>query len=116
MEDIIKDERNAPFSEKIDFIRDIILKSVKRNIIKKVYLFGSYAYGEPDEDSDVDLCVVIANNFKRREIALKIKIKLIDNKVIPTDLIVYNEDEFEIFSKETGVEKTIRENGKLLYG
>ncbi|MEG1637684.1 MAG: nucleotidyltransferase domain-containing protein, partial [Cellulosilyticaceae bacterium] len=24
----------------------------------KIYLFGSYAYGTPNEDSDIDLCVV----------------------------------------------------------
>ncbi|MXW79748.1 MAG: nucleotidyltransferase domain-containing protein, partial [Gemmatimonadetes bacterium] len=26
----------------------------------KIILFGSYAYGTPTEDSDVDLCVVMA--------------------------------------------------------
>jgi len=34
MEGIMK-ERSAPFLNKMDFIRDIILKSVKKSIIKK---------------------------------------------------------------------------------
>lgn len=27
-----------------------------------VYLFGSYVWGEPDEDSDLDLLVVVAES------------------------------------------------------
>ena len=30
---------------------------------KKIILFGSYAYGNPDENSDLDICV-IENNYK----------------------------------------------------
>ena len=26
---------------------------------EKIYLFGSYAYGTPTDDSDYDLCVII---------------------------------------------------------
>ena len=29
-----------------------------------IYLFGSYAWGEPDEDSDIDLMVVVDNNVE----------------------------------------------------
>ena len=115
MEDIVKEERNAPFSEKMDFIRDIILKSVKKNIIKKVYLFGSYAYGEPDEDSDVDLCVVIDNKSDRPEVQLKIKCVLMDNKIIPSDLLVFNLDKFYGAKNPAGIERTIMKYGKLLY-
>ena len=34
-----------PFADKIPFIRSLILDSVKPGTIKKIYLFGSYAYG-----------------------------------------------------------------------
>jgi len=36
-----------PFADKISFIRSLILDSVKPGTIKKIYLFGSYAYGRP---------------------------------------------------------------------
>ena len=29
-----------------------------------IYLFGSYAWGEPNEDSDIDLMVVVDNNVE----------------------------------------------------
>ena len=29
---------------------------------EKIYLFGSYAYGTPTDDSDYDLCVIIPEN------------------------------------------------------
>ncbi|MDR1051627.1 MAG: nucleotidyltransferase domain-containing protein [Deltaproteobacteria bacterium] len=31
----------------------------------KIYLFGSYAYGEPTEDSDLDFYVVVPNDSER---------------------------------------------------
>ena len=40
------------------------LKSISEQLkqfvfIKEMWLFGSYAYGVPNNDSDIDLCVVI---------------------------------------------------------
>ena len=66
---VVGEETNtgfAPFSDKLDTIKDIVLNSVDEDVIKKVYLFGSYAYGEPNEDSDIDLCVVIGDEYNRR--------------------------------------------------
>jgi len=43
-------------------VQEIILKMVER--LKRVYqpnkivLFGSYAYGQPDRDSDIDLLII----------------------------------------------------------
>jgi uncharacterized protein len=109
-------EKNAPFSDKIDFIKSLILDSVDKEVIKKVYLFGSYAYGEPDEDSDIDLCVVIGNEYKRTDIYLSIAINLYDNKIIPCDLLVYNEKYFVGSESGRGIENTIMNKGMLLYG
>lgn len=39
----------------IDSIREIILPVCKRYMVKKVFLFGSYARGEATESSDIDL-------------------------------------------------------------
>lgn len=41
----------------IQQIRDVVTDYFKDKPVKKVYLFGSYARGEADEDSDVDLLV-----------------------------------------------------------
>jgi predicted nucleotidyltransferase len=47
------------FAEKINIMRDTILKNVAARYI---YLFGSYAYGEPTDKSDIDIYIVILDN------------------------------------------------------
>ena len=51
----------------------------------RVILFGSYAYGTPTEDSDVDLLVVLPYEGRRAEKALEIKSAV--NAKFPLDLI-----------------------------
>jgi len=111
-------KRSAPpFADKIPFIRSLILDSVKPGTIKKIYLFGSYAYGRPTKKSDIDLCVVIGNKLlrSRTDINLKIALSLFDNKIIPADVLVYTEKQFYDITNPNSVENTIINKGKLLY-
>jgi len=109
-------EKGAPFADKIDFIKTLILDSVNKEVIKKVYLFGSYAYGKPNEDSDIDLCVVIGNEYKRTDIYFNIALNLSNNDIRPCDLLVYNEKYFVGAESGRGIENVIMNNGVLLYG
>ena len=106
-----------PFADKIPLIRSLVLDSVKPGTIKKIYLFGSYAYGRPTKKSDIDLCVIIGNRLvrSRTDINLKIALSLFDNKIIPADVLVYTEKQFYNFTNPNGVENTIINKGKLLY-
>jgi len=49
-------------------IKNLVSQIVDKIVIeyqpKKIILFGSYAYGEPNEDSDIDL-LIIKNTDKR---------------------------------------------------
>ena len=38
-------------------IKDIITPVLKMHGVDRVYIFGSYARGEADEHSDIDLCI-----------------------------------------------------------
>jgi predicted nucleotidyltransferase len=106
-----------PFADKIPFIRSLILDSVKPGAIKKIYLFGSYAYGRPTKKSDIDLCVIIRNNLirSRTNINLKIALSLYDNGIIPADVLVYTEKVFYDITNPNGIKNTIITKGKLLY-
>ena len=53
----------------------------------KVILFGSYAYGKPTMDSDVDLLVVMESNEHRARRAIKILNRLLDVP-FPMDVLV----------------------------
>ena len=106
-----------PFADKIPLIRSLILDSVKPGTIKKIYLFGSYAYGRPTKKSDIDLCVIIRNNLirSRTNINLKIALSLYDNGIIPADVLVYKEKIFYDIENPNGIENTILTKGKILY-
>lgn len=54
---------------------------------EKIILFGSYAYGKPDEDSDVDLLVIMPRARKRGE-RMSVKIRHAVRRNFPLDLLV----------------------------
>ena len=59
----------------------------------KIYLFGSYAYGTPNEDSDIDLCILTDENRRKLEILREIRRNVGDINY-PLDILVYKTDEF----------------------
>jgi len=109
---------SLPFADKIPFIRELIINNISNLILKKIYLFGSYAYGEPTEYSDIDLFVVIDNNYEDEKIYLDIKHLFFKNEICPCDLIVNTEKDFKkkLESNFNGVYGVIRDNGVILYG
>ncbi|MEO6638667.1 MAG: nucleotidyltransferase domain-containing protein [Ginsengibacter sp.] len=48
-----------------EYIKNTVREYFKDKPVNKVYLFGSYARGEADEKSDVDLIVEIDDTKKR---------------------------------------------------
>ena len=87
-----------------DNIKKIIINSLKPLDLKKVILFGSYAYGNPTKDSDIDLLIVTNDDFIPQNFAEKMSLKLkIANEIdsireeIPVDLLVYTKPMFEKF-------------------
>ena len=103
-------------------IRKIIIEIVDRILKgykpKKVILFGSYAYGQPTEDSDIDLLII--KNTDKRPIDRWVEVKrlLRDNsRTLPISPLVYTEKEIEerIAIKDFFIEE-ILEKGDVLYG
>ena len=100
-----------------DVLDDIRNRLVKAYDPIAIYLFGSYAWGTPNEESDVDLLIVVdkseLKSFKR---PLKGYEALRDLELIGKDLIVQTKDEFERRSSErTTLEYKIKRDGELLY-
>ena len=107
----------AQYTDKIPFIADIILNSTDKNIIQKVYLFGSYAYGVPTEESDIDIFVITDVVFDRLTVYGNMMGALRKNGLCSCDLIVSNEADFQkgIQKNIRGIENTIIKQGRLLY-
>ncbi|AKL94726.1 DNA polymerase sigma [Clostridium aceticum] len=62
-----------------------------------IILFGSYAKGVVSKKSDIDLCIVVNTNNKRKlmqEILLKIDID------IDIDIVIYTLDEWEKYKND----------------
>ena len=112
-----KDYLNIPFVEKLPRILDFMLDNEFKQNIKKIYLFGSYAYGRPHKDSDLDFLIIIDDDIikHRREVATKITLKLWDERIIPNDILVYNDDKFYGYTNPQGIENIVIKKGKLLY-
>ncbi|MFQ5637821.1 MAG: nucleotidyltransferase domain-containing protein [bacterium] len=99
-----------------------IIKVIVERIInsvdpEKIILFGSYAYGSPDKNSDLDLLVVIKqSNQPRYKRARAIRKHLWDITDLPKDIVVYTEDEIDDWRNvKQAFTTTIVEKGKVLY-
>ncbi|MFO7905762.1 MAG: nucleotidyltransferase domain-containing protein [Pirellulaceae bacterium] len=90
---------------------------------KRVILFGSYAWGDPTPESDVDLYVVTQDDFtpatyeESMENYLKVSSLLRDiKKSVPIDLIVHTRSMHEEFIRADSMFcRAIMNRGKLLY-
>jgi uncharacterized protein len=103
----------ANFVEKIDSIKDSILKIVPA---KYIYLFGSYAYGNPTEKSDIDIYLVTPDNIANMmEIYTKIMVDLSLKKIFFVDLLLNRESVFNTRKTENILEETICQKGKIIY-
>ena len=82
-----------------------------------IYLFGSYAWGAPHEDSDLDFLVVLNDDVKLN-LALQIKGNhALKNMNVSTDIVLNH----QVFFKERAehpstLQYKIIKEGKLVYG
>ena len=75
-------------------INDIVNKIANRFNTDKIILFGSYASGNQNEDSDVDLLVIKESSEPIQSRDFEIR-KYLLGTAIPLDIIVYTNAEFE---------------------
>ena len=91
-----------------DELRDRINAALKPLHPEKVILFGSYAWGQPEKDSDIDLVVVLAEDRMpktyRDRMANRLRVRrALDevNRDYALDLLVYTVPEWRVF-RESG--------------
>jgi len=88
----------------------------------KIILFGSYAYGNPTKDSDIDLYVVTNDEFMPRSWREKMQIKLRYAKVLgdlrerlDIDIIVHTKKMHEKFVNSNSLfSRKVLQDGKVL--
>lgn len=86
--------------------RGVPLKEAVKRIIdnfnpEKIILFGSYAYGQPTADSDMDLMVIMKTEVSPHKRAVPLR-KVLRGIGIPKDIIVKTPEEFDRFKDIIG--------------
>jgi len=103
---------NEKIKQEID--KYIALISTLSGVLQ-IYLFGSYAYGEPEEYSDIDLLIVVEDNLDPINTTFKINQRLVGKRTTPLDIIVNRKRDFNKATNENTIQKHISDNGVLLY-
>ena len=103
-------------------ISPVIRKEVIRRLVDEfqpetIYLFGSYAWGKPSEDSDMDLMVIVPESREKPiQRAVRAQRSLLGVKAA-VDVLVKTRKEFQRYtSVKASLEAQISREGKLLYG
>ncbi len=100
--------------KELETIKQAILDTVRAN---EIYLFGSYASGTPDKDSDFDVYVVIPDDSMRPiEAMQKIGRALSRKDIRAVDVIVGKETVFNQRKGLPTIERAIARDGVKLYG
>ena len=84
---------------------------------ERIYLFGSYAYGTSDKDSDFDFYIVTPDSgAKPLETIRQARFALIPlNRTTSVDILADYKSRFETRSKLNTLERKIVNEGVLLY-
>ena len=107
---------NAVIQEKLNLIKSSVLEIVPET--EAIYIFGSYVNGIPHKDSDLDICVVIPDNFpdSPADVSMEIRKSLYKTLRMTMDLFVKKADTFHHRKQSATLEKVITQDGVMIYG
>lgn len=97
------------------YIQQITRQLIAKYDPEKIILFGSFAYGRPKENSDIDL-MVIKKTRERFGLRLRQMAHIITDVPIDRDIIVYNPREWKrALRQKNPFIAEIDKKGKILY-
>ncbi len=100
-----------PLSETLPKAIENLIRQIQP---EKVILFGSYAYGNPTPDSDVDLLIIWDTDKPRRERVVAASLALYP-RLFPVDLLVKTPQEIEAELPHNFFLREILAKGVVLY-
>ena len=103
----------APVTEEV--LQAIVHRLVTGLHPRKIILFGSYVYGIPTADSDVDLLVILDTPTRPVDRYLRVS-RLLRPRPFPLDLLVKTPEEItQALEKEDPFIREITTQGRVLY-
>ncbi len=94
------------------------IKSRLQNVYnpKLIYLFGSYAWGTPEQHSDIDIAVIVEESDEKSYKRVQVGLKELWSIEKPIDLLVYTINEFkEKSGHPSTLQYKIEQKGVKLY-
>ena len=98
---------------------DNLIQKIEREItVEEIILFGSHAYGKPNEDSDIDLCIISKlNNQRKVDLTKKARKAIASVSSKPVDILIYDKNDFyERANLVSTLEFKIKNEGVKVYG
>jgi len=97
---------------------ETIIQAITSNTkIEELFLFGSWANGEPKPNSDLDIYLVIPDSdIDICDLNAEIRFALYKKLTLPLDLVITKKSVFERRSKALTLESTIAKQGVRIYG
>lgn len=103
---------NSISKEKLDKLVNIIVENEHPN---KIILFGSYATGNIDKNSDIDLLIIKKEVRSKVKEAQRIR-RLLKDLRMPKDILVITPEEYNFYKNESGsIFNYIEKEGVIIY-
>ena len=106
---------NEAVQAELDKLKELIINAIP---VEQIYLFGSYAYGTPHKDSDLDLYVVLKDDFPLRDLdaGLQISMAIARKKSMPVDIVAKKKKDFVNRLDDITLERIVHRDGVRIYG
>ena len=106
---------SALLAQQPPYLSEVIDRIVTKFQPEKIILFGSWARGEAEQESDLDLLVVLPKVEHKRKAAIEV-LKALNGLPISKDVIVTTPQELEERGKVIGdILRPALEEGKVVY-
>ena len=102
--------------DELDTLKKIILEKVPT---EQIWLFGSYAYGTPTKDSDIDIYIVMKDDAQMRELDAMAEVNegRFDRRIRkPVDVLAIKHNNFNYRAENFSMERKIKNQGIKIYG
>jgi len=99
-----------------NLLNEIVQRLVDALKPEKIYLFGSHAYGQPNDDSDVDLLIVVNDSDLPPRTRTVEGYRALRGILVPAEIVVVAKSDYEKRSKWLNtIERVVADKGKILY-
>ena len=100
--------------------QELLNEAVRRIVAalqpEAIYLYGSHAYGQPHQDSDVDLFVVVNDSVLPPHKRAVAAYRALRGLYLPAEVKVVTRAEFERRARwHSSIERIVLDKGKVLY-